>query len=106
MTNTGSVTADCVVLAFATATAGSNDDQPLKKLFGFERLAAMAPAESRTVSFASGPAELANHDERGALALAAGEVGIEVGDVVSPARRTLAIVGERVELRPPIAVTP
>ena len=103
VTNVGSITADCVVLAFVTSTDRSNDDTPIKKLFGFERLPDMAPGEARTVSFASGPAELANHDERGALVLAPGEVAVEVGDVVAPARRLLALHGGAVVLKAPVA---
>jgi hypothetical protein len=105
VSNTGSRVADCVVLAFVTSTANSNDDTPLKKLFGFERLSKLAPGEARSVSFASGPAELANYDYRGALVLRAGQVGIEVGDVVSPARRLLALEGEDAVLRAPIKVS-
>ena len=104
VTNTGAITADAVVLAFVTATEHSNDDTPIKKLFGFERLAAMDPGESRTVSFASGPAELANADRDGAMVLSAGSYGVEVGDVVAPAERTVVLSGvERVVLRlPPV----
>ena len=102
VTNTGTITGDCVVLAFVTATDDSNDDTPIKKLFGFERLAALKPGESRTVSFASGPAELANADKDGAVVLGAGSYGVEVGDVVAPAKRTVVLTGaERVVLRPP-----
>ena len=48
------------------------------------------------VSFASGPAELANTDERGALVLSGGRYGdpVEAGDVLAPAKRTVALVGE------------
>lgn len=105
VSNTGSRVADCVLLAFVTSTANSNDDTPLKKLFGFERLSKVAPGEARTVSFASGPAELANYDYRGALVLRAGQVGIEVGDVVSPARRLLTLEGEDAVLRAAIKVS-
>ena len=47
------------------------------------------------VSFASGPAELANTDERGALVLSGGRYGdpVEAGDVLAPAKRTVALVG-------------
>ena len=101
--NNGTITGDCVVLAFVTATEDSNADTPIKKLFGFGRLAAMKPGESRTVSFASGPAALANADEDGAMVLSSGSYGVEVGDVLAPAKRMVVLSGaERVVLRPPL----
>lgn len=104
VSNSGSRVADCVVLAFVTSTDNSHDDTPLKKLFGFERLSKLAPGESRSVSFASGPAELANYDHRGALVLRGGPIGIEIGDIVSPARRILVLEGEDAVLKAPIEV--
>eukprot|EP01052_Picozoa_sp_SAG31_P038508 SAG31_NODE_5161_length_2706_cov_2.869582_3_plen_465_part_00 len=98
-TNTGSKTADCIVLAFITAITGSATGTPLKKLFGFERLERLQPGESRTVNFASGPAELANTDELGALVLRGGRYGVEIGDVVQPAKRTIVLLGDATLLR-------
>lgn len=46
VTNSGPTTSDVVVLAFVVATAGSPAEMPLRKLFGFERLVAMAPGKS------------------------------------------------------------
>jgi hypothetical protein len=43
VTNVGTRTSDVVALAFVVATAGSPDGTPLRKLFGFERLRAVAP---------------------------------------------------------------
>ena len=62
---------------------------------------AVRPGETRTVSFASGPAELANADELGALVLAPGRFGVAAGDVVTPAVRAVVLVGEAVTLKPP-----
>ena len=80
--NTGHRVADCVVLAFLTATSASSQDTPLKKLLGFERLAAMAPGEKRSVTFASGPTDLSNVDVKGRLTATPGVFGVEVGDVL------------------------
>lgn len=92
--NTGSLTADCVVLAFITAVATvTESDAPIKKLFGFERLKAMKPGERRTVTFASGPDVLANADASGRLVLMPGRRGIEVGDIATPAKRDLTLTG-------------
>jgi len=106
VTNEGHMTADCVCLAFLTSTSSSGADAPLKKLFGFERLVAMKPGEKRSVSFASGPAELANANSEGSLAATPGTYGIEIGDVISPARRLVDIVGPTVILRRPLPGTP
>ena len=54
VTNTGGRVSDVVALAFVVAVPGSSHpDTPIRKLFGFERLAGMKPGESRTVFFAS-----------------------------------------------------
>ena len=63
------------------------DSEPLKT-------PVMCPHDHLQVSFASGPAELANTDERGALVLSGGRYGVEAGDVLAPAKRTVALVGE------------
>ena len=99
VTNTGTLTADCVVLAFLTAVPGSPDNTPLKKLFGFERLFAMLPGENRTVSFITDAMNLANADASGHTVLTAGMYGLEIGDVITPAQRTIHLVGPNIELR-------
>lgn len=104
--NAGHVTADCVVLAFLTSTSDSSEDVPLKRLFGFERLVAMAPGEQRSVTFASGPTDLSNVDEMGRSVISPGVLGVEVGDVVQPARREIALTGDKVVLKGPLPFTP
>lgn len=53
VTNVGGRVSDVVALAFAVAVTGSAPDTPLRKLFGFERFAAVKPGESRTAFFES-----------------------------------------------------
>jgi hypothetical protein len=55
--------------AFVLATAGADPDTPLKKLFGFQRLVSMAPAEQRTVTFHSDATTLSKVDYLGSWRL-------------------------------------
>ena len=99
VTNTGTQYAgDCVVTAFVLATPGSPDDLPLKKMFGFQRLKAMAPGESRMVTFYPEPSALSVIDADGKRVLKPGEFSIEVGDIVTPARKQLRLTGDAVVL--------
>jgi beta-D-xylosidase 4 len=93
VTNTGKTTSDCVVLGFLTAVAGSHADTPLRRLFEFTRLLDVQPGESRDVHFALGAEALrfTGSDGRAVLA-AAGRVGVEIGDVVSPLRHELQLL--------------
>jgi beta-glucosidase len=56
VTNTGSVAGDEVVQLYIHQKAGS-DSRPMRELKGFERLT-LKPGETKTVTFALGPAEL------------------------------------------------
>ncbi len=56
VTNTGSVVGDEVVQLYIHQKAGS-DSRPMRELKGFERLT-LKPGETKTVTFALGPAEL------------------------------------------------
>ena len=93
VTNTGTVEGDCVVLAFVLATTGSPADTPLKKMFDFERLRGMAPGERRTVTFWSDARVLGQVTQGGARVLQPGRLRVQVGDVLAPAARTLALTG-------------
>jgi hypothetical protein len=90
--NIGSRTSDVVVLAFIVrapqaagggATAGSPPDTPLRKLFGFERLRAVGPGESRTVYFAPDAYDLGVVGEDGDRLLQPGHYLLEYGGVGS-----------------------
>eukprot|EP01051_Picozoa_sp_SAG22_P005385 SAG22_NODE_318_length_12494_cov_18.507705_2_plen_215_part_00 len=98
VTNTGTIKGDCVVLAFVTATnfQGSNRDEagaPLRRLFGFKRLVDMLPNEKRTALFSSTAEDLSVVDTNGDRWLKPRAAGLEIGDVVAPARRRLTIEG-------------
>ena len=69
-------------------------DDGTQKLFGFERLVAMKPGESRQVTFAAGPADLANADATGRVVLQPGAYGVEIGDVVAPAMSRVSLAGK------------
>ncbi len=56
VTNTGQVAGDEVVQLYIHQKAGS-DSRPMRELKGFERVT-LAPGETKTVTFALGPAEL------------------------------------------------
>lgn len=82
VTNTGSITASVSVLGFVSATGSvraADVDAPLKELFDFERLADMAPGESRVVQLSIPPAVLSLTDEQGVETVRGGEYKIEVG---------------------------
>ena len=82
VTNTGSVTSDVSVLGFVAATSsvrGAADDAPLRELFDFERLAALAPGESRVVQLAVPPAVLSLTDATGVESVRAGDYLLEFG---------------------------
>jgi beta-D-xylosidase 4 len=93
VTNTGARASAVVVLAFVVATPGSPPDTPIKKLFGFERLANLAPGENATVRFATDAASLGVVGATGAKQLLPGTYRIEVGSVVAPASRGAARAG-------------
>ena len=100
VTNTGTVAGDCVVLAFTVAAEnyqGTNKDEagaPLKRMFGFRRLRAMAPGEKRLVLFSSTAEDLSVVDGAGDRWLRPRRAFVEIGDVVNPARRQVVIAGE------------
>jgi len=79
VTNTGDRTSDIVALAFVVATPTSPDDMPLRKLFGFERFANVAPGESRSAYFASTADSLGVVGVDGAKRLHPGRYRIEIG---------------------------
>ena len=56
VTNTGSLVGDEVLQLYVHQKAGS-DSRPMRELKGFERVT-LQPGETRTVTFALGPAEL------------------------------------------------
>jgi beta-glucosidase-like glycosyl hydrolase len=100
VTNTGSVASDVSVLGFVTATGsvrGVDTDAPLKELFDFERLADLAPGESRTVQLSIPPAVLSLTDADGVETVRAGEyvvqVGVEGAAEGSVARASLTVAG-------------
>ena len=91
--NTGARASPVVVLAFVVATPSSPSDTPRRKLFGFERLAHVAPGENATVRFASDAGSLGVVSSSGAKLLMAGRYRIEIGSVASPAVRELELRG-------------
>lgn len=72
---------------------------PLKRLFGFERLYTLAPGESKSVSFSSTTENLAIASTNGTETVSSGVFGIELGDVVTPATRTLTLAGQPLVVR-------
>ena len=59
----------------------------------------MAPGENRTLTFATGAEALSNADEFGQTVLSGGKYGLEIGDVINPAVRTIQLNGPSVVLR-------
>jgi len=95
VTNTGTRASPVVVLAFIVATADSPPDTPIKKLFGFERVANVEPGQNATVHFASDAASLGVVGATGARLLMAGRYRIEIGSVTAQsAVRELELRGD------------
>jgi hypothetical protein len=101
VTNKGSRTSDVVVLAFVVRSVAANTplasplDMPLRKLFGFERLAAMKPGESRVAYFESSAESLGVVDGGGQRWLHPGQYRIECGSVEAPVVEELLLVGTK-----------
>lgn len=100
VTNTGDRASDVVVLAFAVATAGSPDDMPLRRLFGFERVTMLQPGANATVTFASDASALSIVPRDGTTAsrLFPGVVRVECGGAPTYIARDYDLVG------PPVTV--
>ena len=95
VTNVGTRTSDIVALAFVVAASGSPPETPLRKLFGFERLQAIKPGESRTVYFTSTAESLGVVGADGIRRLHPGSYTIECGSVQqSVAIKQLTLVGD------------
>ena len=106
VTNTGKRAGDCVVLAFVVAEgvrAGGDGDEsgPTRKLFDFARLQNVAPGESRDIVLAPTAEALAIVDSLGRRVVTSRRLRIEIGDVVSPARVQLELVGDAVIIDTP-----
>ena len=94
VSNVGKRASPVVVLAFIVATADSPQDTPIKKLFGFERLANVLPGQNATVRFTSDAASMGVVGATGAKLLLAGRYRIEIGSVTAPAAREVELSGE------------
>ena len=81
VTNTGTRTSDVIVTAFVVADSagGSPADTPLRRLFGFERFAAVRPGDRRTAFFESGATALGVVGADGARRLLPGRYRLEFG---------------------------
>lgn len=78
VTNTGAVTSDVSVLAYySTGLPG----EPLTELFDFQRVAALAPGATATVTFSLPPAIAATVTAEGDAVIVPGLFRIRIGDV-------------------------
>lgn len=100
VTNTGTRTSDLVVTALIAADpgGGSPADTPLKRLFGFERFAAVKPGEKRTAFFESDARALGVVGAEGSRWLHPGSYRVEIGGSgvqagVAAAAQELRLVG-------------
>ena len=102
ITNSGNVVSDVSVLAFLQGTG--EPDTPLRQLFDFERVAALAPGQTATVIFPVPLAVAASARADGSTVLRAGARGVAIGlPGQQMLRGRLEVVGARLsELTPPL----
>jgi beta-glucosidase len=78
LTNTGSRAGDDVAQLYIHE-AGTSILQPVRRLDGFQRVT-LAPGQTRTVTFALGPASLGFYNNQGQFNVEPGSVDVWVGD--------------------------
>jgi beta-glucosidase-like glycosyl hydrolase len=90
VTNTGKVTSDVVVLGFVSSGVAG---QPLKELFNFERVSALAPGASTSVKLSVPPQVLSQVDKYGTETIQPGVYKVQIGDPTVFAQDQFTVTG-------------
>eukprot|EP00054_Salpingoeca_dolichothecata_P016810 m.99173 g.99173 ORF g.99173 m.99173 type:complete len:931 (+) comp22155_c0_seq2:48-2840(+) len=99
VTNTGSVVSDVVVLGFLSSASPDPEQQPLKELFGFDRVSQLKPGQTVSVRFYMPPSVLAQVNQLGQHEFVPGNYAVRFGDDANGwAEAQLHLTGNKVQV--------